>query len=372
MLYVHVPFCRSFCAYCSFYSERLPEAAGNEPLRVWLEQIKREISVRGAEIVVSHRALPTLYIGGGTPSLLPLPILEELLKTLRDAGADGFEEFTLELNPEDVAGQGPDYVRGLLRAGVNRFSMGVQSLSDPLLRSMHRRHDAARAGQAFTTLRKAGAENISVDLIFGLEELSDEELERTLEGFLEWRPEHISAYQLSVEPGCSWAEEKGRSHIAADEECARQYEHICRRLAEAGYRHYEISNWALPGREARHNSAYWDRTPYAGLGPAAHSFRIYPDGKQLRSWNAEALNWLEADGTPAQGGGREELTPEQIREERLMLGLRTAAGIDPSLLPAAMVAQKQEEGILETGPNGRLRIPERLWFVSDGLTAGLL
>ena len=204
----------------------------------------------------------------------------------------------------------------LLKLGVNRVSMGVQSLDDGILRWMRRRHDSATARRAFGILRDAGVENVSLDLIFGLPQLTRETLSDTLDGICGLRPEHVSAYQLSVEEGSDLAAmaADGRFTEASEELCAGQYEMICSRLQAAGYVHYEISNWALPGREAKHNSAYWERVPYVGFGPGAHSF----DGER-RSWNScELSGW---------SGSGELLTEAEAREERIMLGLRTARGI---------------------------------------------
>ena len=190
------------------------------------------------------------------------------------------------MNPEDIVEKGEAYVRGLLALGVNRVSMGVQSLDDGILRWMNRRHDAARARRAFQILRRAGMENISVDLIFGLSQLSEATLAETLREIIAWRPEHVSAYQLSIEEGSALGRivREGRYTEASQEQCAAQYRLLCDTLRDPGYLHYEISNWALPGREAIHNSAYWSRHPYVGLGPGAHSF----DGT-TRSWNPETL-----------------------------------------------------------------------------------
>ena len=310
-----------------------------------------------------------------------------------------FTEFTIEVNPEDIVEKGEDYVRGLLDLGVNRVSMGVQSLDDGILRWMNRRHDAAHAREAFRILRSAGVGNISVDLIFGLSQLSEAILSETLAEVLAWRPEHVSAYQLSIEPGSALAGmmREGRYAEATQEQCAAQYRLLCEALGAAGYVHYEISNWALPGFEAIHNSAYWTRHPYVGLGPAAHSF----DGT-TRSWNASSARHSgqrppETSGSagplPSDDGplpltmprvarfpdaaaacdeGNERVSEEEAKEEEIMLGLRTARGI-----PEGLVAPERAEVMLADGrlarlDGGRLRIPEDHWFVSDDIIADLI
>lgn len=339
MVYVHVPFCRSFCIYCDFYSEIAPSGSD---FGLFVDVVCREIESRKEEIERSS-GVNTLYFGGGTPSVLGVPDIARIASAVSDKP---FREFTVEVNPEDVVVKGPEYVEGLLEAGVNRISMGVQSLDDGVLKWMGRRHDSACAREAFRILRDAGCDNISLDLIFGIGGMSELSLSVTLDEIIAMRPEHISAYQLSLEDGSLLEEmlEEGRYEEAPEENCAGQYGHICEVLRNAGYRHYEISNWALPGREAVHNSAYWSREPYVGVGPGAHSLMKWPDGRQERSWNDAKLSGWASSG--------EVLTPAQIREETIMLGLR------------------REEGVEIDGV--RRKIKESDWFVSDSIISGLL
>ena len=359
MIYLHVPFCRSFCTYCDFYSEIACRGRDAQAFESYADAVCAEIARRRAEIEAT-RDLDTLYIGGGTPSVLPLSLLRKMAAAALMTG--GFCEFTMEVNPEDIVEKGADYVRGLQEIGINRISMGVQSLDDGILRWMNRRHDADHARQAFRILREAGVENISIDLIFGLSQLSETILAQTLDEVLAWRPEHISAYQLSIEEGSALGRlvREGSYTEAPQEQCASQYALLCERLREAGYVHYEISNWALPGREAVHNSAYWTRHPYVGLGPGAHSF----DGR-TRSWNEESV----PEYTP---GGREMLSEAEAREEQIFLGLRTARGIPEAWLEAEAAAAALAEGRLVRLPEGRVRIPEDRWFVSDDIIASLI
>lgn len=267
-----------------------------------------------------------------------------------------WEEFTIELNPEDITD--PGYIKELIALGANRFSMGVQSLSDRVLKWMNRRHNAKRALEAFRTLREAGAGNISLDVIFGVGDEFDSELSGTLDSIIELRPEHISAYQLSIEEGSALARmlEEGRYVPACDEDCERQYRMICERLGEAGYEHYEISNWALPGYRAKHNSAYWSRAPYVGLGPGAHSLTI-GEGIQKRSWNSQKPSEWTSEG--------ESLSDEQIREESIMLALRTSDGVDENLLDNNKKEEMLANGMLCRCSEGKVRIPEEHFFISD-------
>ena len=421
MIYVHVPFCRSFCTYCDFYSEvavrcrKAEEAQKQEALfEDFAQALACEVHSRAGEITDD---VNTLYIGGGTPSVLPLSAFQTLLDALRSVGHGGpFDEFTVEVNPEDIVEKGVSYVEGLLALGVNRISMGVQSFDDSILKFMNRRHDAATARKAYAILEEAGVKNISIDLIFGLPQLSSSQWAQTLKQALSISshgvlPQHISSYQLSVEPGSMLARlvEKGSWAEASDELCQEQYSALCSALSAAGYHHYEISNFAQPGFEAVHNSAYWRHVPYVGLGPGAHSF-LAPGAiseaapsEVCRRWNEPALEaYIEAgrtvpslladsfqdpfinaeDAFSAVSDG-EVLDHDQLVLERLMLGLRTSAGLPESFLRMhcdqeslsnalaaghlVPVSPAQSAGYQEV----YLRIPESHFFISDSIIADL-
>lgn len=329
-------------------------------------------------------AVNTLYIGGGTPSALPLDVLRRIVDALLSSrslrrgentvGAQSpFEEFTVEVNPEDIVEKGGEYVRGLLETGVDRVSMGIQSFDDGILRWMNRRHSAAGAVEAFRILRRCGVRNISVDLIFGLSQLADDVWEDTIERALELAPEHLSAYQLSIEEGSALAKlvADGRYVEASDEQCRHQYDVLCQTLRQAGYHHYEISNFARPGFEAVHNNAYWSRVPYIGLGPGAHSLT-----GDIRSWNSQELPHRSTDGSPATYSRTSEtLSPEDIRVERIMLSLRTDKGLEAaelySLTDRAVINSLLSEGALEK-QGGSMRIPESRLFTSDEIIRELI
>ena len=438
MIYVHIPFCKSFCTYCGFYSET--SACYDR----YVEALLGEIDSRKSEFDATMD-VNTLYIGGGTPSVMPLPLLCRVVEALKDeSGSRNFDEFTVELNPEDVIQRGEAYAEALLGMGVTRASMGVQSFDDAVLRWMNRRHDAETAVRAYRILEKSGFRNISIDLIFGLPELgpdsqtrhSDSQPKhsdslsgrftghRGKDGYVplldEWLwqetilraldisssgmlPSHISAYQLSVEPDSALDGmiADGRCRETSEESCARQYEILCEELSAAGYHHYEISNFALPGMEARHNSAYWRHVPYVGLGPGAHSLSILPDGHRCRSWNSPDLKlYLETFAPLGQrdtgcSGQRnaeyenlETLSPVQLGIENVMLGLRTSLGCPlPELVSACDRARldsaissgrlvpvpgSSELSGLEDGAAQYYRIPEKYFFISDGIISELL
>ena len=345
-LYVHFPFCASKCIYCDFY------ARVRKDWNPYVEALLREIRDRKKELNVPPS---TLYFGGGTPSLLPAELLARVAEAARTAfGVERFAEFTVEVNPDDVT---PALAAALREMGVSRVSMGVQSFNDAQLRWMRRRHTAAEAETAFATLRAAGFDNLSLDLIFGFAGLEDADWLRSIERALALRPEHISCYQMT-----------GRWADPDEERCRRQYALLQQRLAAAGFLQYEVSNYALPGFASQHNSAYWAREPYLGFGPGAHSF----DGIRRRSWNTPDIDAYLAS-RPCDA---EILSDREVYEEKLMLALRTAEGLrmaSLTLAERALLAQKEPvlEQLSKTGKvqrdgNSVRIVPEEL-FVSDGI-----
>lgn len=394
MIYLHVPFCGSFCTYCDFYSEI---CRSRQAFNEYADAVIAEIRDRRKELEMNmsaQDAVNTLYIGGGTPSVLPLDVLSRIVGAVSQTErlslvteqlspvtepvevttpTELFDEFTVEVNPEDIVEKGREYVRGLLALGVNRISMGIQSFNDDILRWMNRRHDAGNAVKAFQILRESGVRNISIDLIFGISQLTDETWKDTIEKALELSPEHISAYQLSIEEGSALAKmvADGRYVEASEEQCRRQYDILCRCLGRSGYHHYEISNFAKPGFEAVHNSAYWRRAPYIGLGPGAHSLT-----GNVRSWNSQELPYRSPDGSSATYSRTSEtLSPEDIRVERIMLSLRTDKGLEAaelySLADRAVINSLLSEGALEK-QGGSIRIPEDHLFTSDEIVRELI
>ena len=358
MIYIHVPFCRSFCIYCDFYSEITDDGLVAAYTRGICDEIRR----RKDEF---DDRLKTLYFGGGTPSQLPISALTKILLTLEECNHGGpWTEFTMEVNPEDIIQKGIPYVKSLMALGVNRISIGVQSFDNDMLRWMRRPHTAEAAEEAFRIVREAGMENISLDLIFGLSNLSADVWEKTIDKALSLAPEHISCYQLTLDGESDLVKmlEDGEYEEASDEDCWRQYYTLCRKAAEAGYNHYEISNFAKPGMEAVHNGGYWQRLPYVGLGPSAHSF----SGKG-RSWNSEEIEGYTHT--------EESLSVEDEKVETLMLSLRTSRGVDGDFLRAncseSVIDSLTGEGALVKIGN-RYRIPEDRFFVSDEIIRELI
>lgn len=364
-LYIHIPFCTRKCAYCDFYSstdlslrDRLAEA------------LRREM--RDRRDYLGAAILDTLYVGGGTPSLMPAAALRGLIDTARDIwGFSDRPEITLEANPDDLSA---DYAAALATTGVNRLSIGIQSFIDRDLRFMGRRHDAAAAVEAVRTVRSAGFDNISIDLIYGIPGVSESEWKHNLTVASQLGVEHISAYCLTIEEGTPLVRrmQAGEFTLPPDAEIETQYAMLREELAAAGFEHYEVSNFALPGRRSRHNSAYWSGEPYLGIGPSAHSF----DGA-TRSWSAASLG----DYLSGARLTTERLSDSDRYNEYLMTRLRTSDGLDVTELTSRFGDAKAPEflrhaerllasgNLVRTG--SRYRIPADRFLLSDGIIRDL-
>ena len=390
-LYLHVPFCARRCSYCDFSIA----VRKRVPAREYVDAVLRELDwlrnspgwvnpgamPRGApwgnaepptQVTGADSGLDTLYLGGGTPSLLPADGLATLLTIVRDAfhGTPSLDavEVTLEANPEDVT---PDNAVAWRRASVNRVSLGAQSFDDRVLRWMHRSHDAARIGDAVVNLRRAGIANVSLDLIFALPAELGRDWARDLDLALALEPSHLSLYGLTVEqrtPIARWIS-RGAATAPDDERYAAEYLQAHLRLTTCGYRFYEVSNAARDGCRSRHNMAYWSGRPYLGLGPAAHSF----DGR-ARRWNLaawEAYRRAVAAGrSPVES--EEGLSDEQRELERVYLSLRTDEGLHLTapyrLLPSLTVWA--ERGWVEVRGERVVCTPEG-WLRLDALVGDL-
>lgn len=321
-VYVHIPFCASRCSYCDFFSTLELKDAGAP----YVEAVVAEAALRNPEL--RGEQLRTLYLGGGTPSQLPLPLLERLVKGLSESlNLSNVEEFTIEANPDDVTAE---WCAALRPLGVNRVSMGVQSFEDPILRAIGRRHNARQVAQAMANLHAAGITNVSIDLIYGLPGQTLDSWTRTVEQAIALSPQHVSAYGLTYEEGTRlWRQrERGEVSEVPEEDCIEMYKVLVWMLQTAGFEHYEISNFALPGYYSRHNSSYWDETPYLGLGAAAHSY----DGNVRRSNPCDLHQYVARINAGMHACEQEEMTRWERYDERVMLGLRTARGVDAGRL----------------------------------------
>lgn len=365
-LYIHVPFCKSKCVYCGFYS-----IVNHRDIEKFLSALSEEMTLRKEES--AGKTIRTVYFGGGTPSLLPPSQLQYILDGIhRHYDIDPDAEITIEANPEQLA---LDYCMGLKTLGFNRISIGIQSFHDEILQFLGRKHTAKEALQAVENAHKAGFDNISIDLIYGVNERDNTLWLKELETAFAMPIRHFSAYALTVEEN-SLLYRRIRQHktVEPDEDLASvQYAILSEAVAKSRFAQYEVSNFAVNGWESRHNSAYWDRTPYLGLGPAAHSF----DGTH-RSWNAPTLSdYFAQIGQRKPFHERETLTGTDRYNEYLLLRLRTRAGIDLREMEA-LFGRERTDGLLrhfETDVDtrhyehtpGRLRLTsEGLWF-ADGI-----
>lgn len=359
-LYIHIPFCKRLCGYCDFFKTMSLSHKPEVLQRIALEMAERAPMLEGT-------TLKTIYFGGGTPTVCTPDELGSLLLAAREIfDCPEVEEVTVEANPDDLT---EEYLEGLRRVGINRLSIGIQSFRDEDLTFMNRRHNAQEAVKAVRRARKAGFDNISIDLIYGLEGVTLEEWRYSVERAVELGVEHISAYHLTIEENTLFG--KRGVGTAPEELSDREYEVLCEVLREAGYEHYEISNFALPGRGSRHNSAYWRGTPYLGLGPGAHSF----DGKQTRSWNIPSIkSYLEGRSLES-----ETLSPKERYEEVVMVSLRTKEGVDLGQIETQFGHAKRAEFeaiskdflerkiLVREGKN--IAFAEGSWLISDSIIA---
>ena len=320
-IYIHIPFCKSRCIYCDFYSTTL----GKDVMTSYAQALEREMCVRRHYIKCTR--VHSLYIGGGTPSLLPTEVLTDIFTAVSHHFTLTLDaEVTIEANPDDVT---PNWLKALSGTPVNRISMGAQTFNDDLLSFLGRRHNAQQIADAVQACKEAGITNISLDLIYGLPGQTMEDWQHDVESALRLGITHLSAYALSYEEGTRLDTMLREGLIQeTDEELSRQmYEHLLTATKEAGFLHYEISNFALPGFHSRHNSSYWKSVPYLGLGAGAHSY----DGLSERRANLPDIKaYIAATGDVPHE--TEELNKEERYNEFIMTRLRTSDGIPLSEL----------------------------------------
>jgi oxygen-independent coproporphyrinogen-3 oxidase len=360
-LYVHVPFCARRCVYCDFAIAVRPRI----PVDEYLQALDQELTMRHA---TSELNLATLYIGGGTPSKLGGDGIARLLEaTARMLTVSADAEITIEANPEDVS---TETVRTWRGAGINRVSLGVQSFDDGVLRWMHRTHDADTARNAVQVLREGGIDNISIDLIFATPATVPRSWSQDLDETLALELPHVSVYGLTVEertPLGRWVARRDVTE-AADEIFEREFLLADASLRADGFEHYEVSNFSQPGRRSRHNSAYWRRSPYAGLGPSAHEF----DGDRRR-WNAEAYTQWVAGLTRGEDplAGCEDLGEPEVLAEMVYLSMRTSDGLALTETEIEHVAPWVESGWARIGNDSRLCLTALGWLRLDSLASDL-
>ena len=370
-LYIHIPFCASRCIYCGFYSTTLLDLR-----QQYVDALCREMEIHPFPLP-EGMGIDTIYLGGGTPSQLTIPQLEQLFIYINkvyslpsiQGGAGGGSEVTIEVNPDDAT---PEFAATLSQLGINRVSMGAQTFDDQRLRFLHRRHTAAQVREAVDILRKAGIRNISIDLMYGFPNETTDDWQHDIDAALALNVEHISAYCLMVEEGTPLH----RMGIeACDEETERaMYELLIDKLTVAGYKHYEISNFARPGYRSRHNSSYWQDTPYIGLGAAAHSYI-----ENRRQWNiSDIRQYITAINEGHIPCESELLDPDTHYNDRIATALRTSDGLDLTTLSdrhRRYCLQEAQpfirDGLLRLTDN-RLVLTHRGLFVSDMIMSTLV
>jgi oxygen-independent coproporphyrinogen-3 oxidase len=327
-VYIHIPFCIRKCPYCNFNSTVISPLPESE----YIAALLSEMRLIAGERFSHHKVVDTVYFGGGTPSLLSPGSVEKVLDTLGTifVFSDGVE-ITLEANPASLT---TEKLQGFLKSGVNRLTIGFQSLHDRLLRVLGRVHSSQDALETFYLAREAGFHNLGIDLIFGIPTQETSELVDDLEKVLALTPEHIAVYNLTIEPDTTFFHQLHEGEIAlpAEEKEVEVYETICGMLADAGYDHYEISNFALPGYHAKHNQRYWMREPSMGLGAGAHSYQDLNGSWGMRWWNSADPQLYMSRVVSGQTviAGEELLTREEALHESLFLGLRQLRGINLS------------------------------------------
>lgn len=372
-LYLHLPYCRSLCPYCAFSKAALHKA---EPRRL-LDALRREWELAREEDGVWTRTRPrTIFLGGGTPTALDHATLSALFRWMRGAFDLGdVREWTAEANPEGLTGE---TIALLLAAGVDRLSLGIQSLEPAVLRTLGRIHTPERSLDALERARRGGFRNVSADLMVAVPGETERGIRGTVQALADRGVSHMSVYSLQVEDGTPLAAKVARGSIAPLDEdaAAERYAWVAEEMEAAGFRHYEVSNWARPGFESRHNQGYWTRRPYLGLGPGAHSF----DGR-FRWRNEEDVTryyeLLESGSLPREE--REALSARDAAEETIFLALRRARGLRRGtarrLTGACLDSWERwaaDAGAVRLDPPGRIRPTERGLLTSHEISSDLL
>ncbi len=369
-IYIHVPFCRKACHYCDFHFSTNRQ---NETQMV--KAMVHEMHLRRDYLPVKN--IETIYLGGGTPSLLSQALLGTLFEALhRIFSVSPGAEITLEANPDDLSPRALAFFSSL---GINRLSIGVQTFHDPILRFLNRTHTGEQAVEAYHRARSAGFSNINLDLIFAIPGQTLQDIEQDVRQIIRLNPNHVSAYTLTIEEKTVFGNwyKKGRLVPATEEDEAAAFLLVSEQLTTAGYEHYEVSNYAHHGFKSRHNSHYWKRVPYLGIGPGAHSF----DGVSRQANIANNYRYMEQISQNVVPATPETLTREDHINECIMTGLRTEEGVDldflkltykytPTVAQTKLMENWQQLGYAEL-KNGRLRLTRAGLLLADKMAAEL-
>ena len=370
-IYIHVPFCKRKCGYCNFYSTTRLDMKVS-----YLQAVKTELQQRRGYL--NGEEIGTIYFGGGTPSLLEPAEIQSITDTIKQLhSVSDNPEITVEANPDDLT---DEYIGQLAETDVNRLSIGIQSFDEPMLQLMNRRHTAQQAVEAVKNSQRQGFGNISVDLIYGLPGMTTDDWRCQLENVAQLDVQHLSAYHLSYEEGTAFGLKLKRGQLAevSEDESLEQFDILTEWARKEGFEHYEISNFARPGFRSRHNSSYWNRTIYLGVGPAAHSYN-----RTARSWNmANVAQYITGITTGNCVIEEETLTPSDIFNDYVITALRTSSGIDMDYIenehPRQMVdyLKLQAESFVVDGKleyvGHHLKLTHNGIFVSDEIMEALI
>ena len=372
-IYIHIPFCKSRCIYCGFYS-----TTNKELKERYVDALIREIHMRKDDFArlgtsLSPSSTSTVYFGGGTPSSLSVCDIERIVGALESTFNGTPSEVTLEMNPDDVT---KDYIKAVRQMGINRISMGIQTFDDSRLQFIRRRHNASQAEKAVMTIREEGIHNVSIDLMFGFPNQTMDEWVTDIDKAKALHPTHISAYSLMYEEDTPLFRmlQKGELSQIDDETSLAMYTELINRLTANGYEHYEISNFAMPGYRSVHNSSYWHDTPYLGFGAAAHSYN-----KDTRSWNIPDLKkYIESIESGVLPSESEVIDADTHYNDLITTALRTREGLNLDDLPqkyreyALVNARKSISEHLLEATDSHIRLTREGLFVSDMVMSELI
>lgn len=372
-IYIHIPFCKSRCIYCGFYS-----TTNKELKERYVDALIREIHMRKDDFArlgtsLSPSSTSTVYFGGGTPSSLSVCDIERIVGALESTFNGTPSEVTLEMNPDDVT---KDYIKAVRQMGINRISMGIQTFDDSRLQFIRRRHNASQAEKAVMTIREEGIHNVSIDLMFGFPNQTMDEWVTDIDKAIALHPTHISAYSLMYEEDTPLFRmlQKGEINQIDDETSLAMYTELINRLTANGYEHYEISNFAMPGYRSVHNSSYWHDTPYLGFGAAAHSYN-----KDTRSWNIPDLKkYIESIESGVLLSESEVIDADTHYNDLITTALRTREGLNLDDLPqkyreyALVNARKSISEHLLEATDSHIRLTREGLFVSDMVMSELI
>lgn len=370
-IYIHVPFCKTRCIYCDFYS-----TTRDDLKRRYVQALCKELKMR--RDYLKGAPVETVYFGGGTPSQLDEEDLATIFDTLQEVyGLEHVLEITFEANPDDLT---ESYLAMLRNFPINRVSMGIQTFDDATLRLLHRRHTSQEAKEAVRRCKEAGLRNVSIDLIYGLPGETEEMWANDLNEALSLRPHHLSAYLLTYEEGTPLYRMRADHQVnEVDEDLSLLFfQMLADTMKGAGFIHYELSNFCRPGRQSRHNTSYWRGTPYLGCGPSAHSFDTVS-----REWNSPSLmDYITQIERGERPYGKETLTPDMRYNEYVMTGLRTIWGISIYKIrqqfgsPRLRYLERMAAPHIGRGTmvlrNGHLKLTEEGFFVSDDIISDLM